>query len=282
MRKLKTLAMIATLALAACGGGNKTGSNGKPVNPDQLVGTALVDSPTALSAGSTLQLRLLDTTRVDGEPEKIAEASIQITGLPAQFTLDFPRAKIDPVRTYQLDGNVMVDGQVGYVAMARVRALNGGKVLPDLKLVLVKALVRTASDPAGKLKNDFADFEARIGGFKRFTGSRIVGPEGKEIAIGWDAFADKDNVRMVREQVKNPDGSAESYRYAFGEDGKLWVVAHDGSTKTLVGWGADGKVLLREKDGKAVDDKVISEKLIDELTRRAREARSLASAQAGG
>ncbi len=279
MRILNTLAMfVAVLALTGCPSGGKTGSNGKPVNPDQLAGTALVDSPTALSAGSTLQLRLLDTTRVDGEPEKIAEANIQITGLPAQFTLDFPRAKIDPVRTYQLDGNVMVDGQVGYVAMARIRALNGGKVLPDLKLVLVKALVRTASDPAGKLKNDFADFEARIGGFKRFTGGRIVGPEGKEISIGWDAFADKDNVRMVREQVNNPDGSKESYRYAFGEDGKLWVVAHDAASKTIVGWGADGKVLLREKDGKAAE---ISDKVIDELVRRAREARSLASAQAG-
>ena len=85
---------------------------------------------------------------------------------------------------------------------------------------------------------------------------------------------------MVREQVSNPDGSKESYRYAFGEDGKLWVVAHDaGSSKLLVGWGADGKVLLREKDGKTAD---ISDKVIDELTRRAREARSLASAQAGG
>ena len=287
MRSASTTAFLAValaFVLAACGKSEppaKPGAGNAPTPPEGpfVSGTVLADAPVALAAGSTLIVRLLDVTRADSDATLVAEQTFSIAGLPAEFVLPYSKENFNSIRSYAVDASVMEQGAVRFIAMGKVGALTQGK--PDRVTVRVAPAMQAAApkDPAAELNKEFADFEARLGAFKRVTGERISGPEGKEVAIGWDAFLDDTGVRMVREMISYPEGGRVNVRYAF-KDGKPWVMVRDaGGAKTRIGWDAEGTVILSERNGQPAE---VDEAEAKSARREAREARSLVSAQAGG
>lgn len=287
MRSAPTTAFLAValaFVLAACGKSEppaKPGAGNAPPPPEGpfVSGTVLADAPVGLAPGSTLIVRLLDVTRADSDATLVAEQTFSIAGLPAEFVLPYAKENFNSIRSYAVDASVMEQGAVRFIAMGKVGALTQGK--PDRVTVRVAPAMQAAApkDPAAELSKEFADFEARLGAFKRVTGERISGPEGKEVAIGWDAFLDDSGVRMVREMISYPEGGRVNVRYAF-KDGKPWVMVRDaGGAKTRIGWDAEGAVILSERNGQPAE---IDEAEAKSARREAREARSLVSAQAGG
>jgi uncharacterized lipoprotein YbaY len=281
MRFLAVLAL--TFALAACGGGTPAPAPGTPAQPQvpagpAITGTVVAEAPATLAAGSQLALRLLDTTRADAEPTLVAAFNQPVTALPAEFRMPYDRKLIDSDRAYAVDAKVL-DGQtVSFVSIGRVAVLTEGK--PDrINIQMVHAMTAAPGDPAAELVKEFTDFEQRLGGLDRFADSRIVGPEGKEVAIGWDGFADDSGVRMVRETVSDGDGGNRFTRRFAWKDGKLWVaIREQGGTKLRLGWAKDGTLIVKEKNGQA-DESVAAE--AEALSKAARDALAIASARAG-
>ncbi|MCE3001185.1 MAG: YbaY family lipoprotein [Xanthomonadaceae bacterium] len=274
-----------TLGLAACGGGSNPPAApgaGTPSAPapapaqadDTVTGMVMADNPVALSAGAQVTVRLLDITRADAEPTVITTAVQPIAALPAEFTLAYADDAIDSYRSYAVDAQVMDEGTVKFVSIGRVPVLTNGKPA-RVNVQLAQALTTATRDPAVDLVKEFADFEARLGGLKRFADSRIVGPEGKETAIGWDAFADDDGLRMVRETISDGEGNNRFNRRFAWKDGKLWVAIRDqGGTKVRLGWDKDGTLIVKEKNGQA-DESVADEAAA--LAKAAKEAFDIAS-----
>jgi uncharacterized lipoprotein YbaY len=283
MRFPAVVALI--LALAACGGGsNPPAAPGgsapaaaAPQAPNTVAGMVMADSPVPLTSAARLNVRLLDTTRADAEPTLITSASLSISALPAEFLLPYPADAIDSFRSYAVDAQVLDEGTVKFVSIGRVPVLTQGKGA-RVNVQLAQALTTASRDPAAELVKAFADFEARLGGLKRFADSRIVGPEGKETAIGWDAFADDAGVRMVRETISDAEGGNRYTRRFAYKDGKPWVaVREQGGTTVRLGWDQDGNLLVKEKNGQA-DESVAGE--ADALAKAARDAFEIASARA--
>lgn len=275
-----------TLALAACGGSSTPPASAPGTAPattpaasgPQVTGMVMFDSPVPLSAGATLNMRLLDVTRADAEPVVISTHSEPLAGLPANFTLPYDEDRISDIRGYAVDAQVMDQGTVKFVSIGRVPVLTAGKGSSGINVQLAQALTNAARDPAVDLIKEFADFEQRLGGLKRIANSRIVGPEGKETAIGWDGFADDTGVRMVRETISDGEGNNRYNRKFAWKDGKLWVaIREQGGTKVRLGWDKDGTLIVKEKNG-APDDSVAGE--ADGLARAAKEAFDIATAQA--
>lgn len=272
-----------TLVLAACGKSEppaKQGAgNAPPPTGPVVTGTVMADAPIGLAPGATLIVRLLDVTRADSDATVVAEQTFNVAGLPAEFVLPYDKAEVNSIRSYAVDASVMDQGAVRFIAVNRVGALTQGKP-GNVTVMMMQAMQAAApKDPVAELNKEFAEFEARLGGLKRVTGERISGPEGKEVAIGWDAFLDEDGVRMVREMISYPDGGRVNVRYAF-KDGKPWVMVREsGGAKSRIGWDAEGAVVVSDRNGEPVE---IDEAAAKAARREAREARSLVSAQAGG
>lgn len=273
-----------TFALAACGGGTPAPAPapGAPAPAPAPAGTAVTgtvvaEAPATLAAGSQLALRLLDTTRADAEPTLVASFMQPVTTLPSEFRMPYDAGLVDSNRAYAVDAKVLDGDTVTYVSIARVAVLTEGK--PDrVALQLVHALSATPRDPAADLVKEFTDFEQRLGGLDRFADSRITGPEGKEIAIGWDGFADDNGVRMVRETVSEGEGGNRYNRRFAWKDGKLWVaIREQGGTTLRLGWDKEGTLILKEKNGQA-DESVAAE--ADALSKAAKDALAIASARA--
>lgn len=283
MRAALTTVFLA-LVLAACGKSAPPASQGAsnappPPTGPVVTGTVMADAPIGLAPGATLIVRLLDVTRAESDATVVAEQTFNVAGLPAEFVLPYDKAEVNSIRSYAVDASVMDQGAVRFIAVNRVGALTQGK--PDKVTVMMMQAMQAAApkDPVAELNKEFAEFEARLGGLKRVTGERISGPEGQEVAIGWDAFIDEDGVRMVREMISYPDGGRVNVRYAF-KDGKPWVMVREsGGAKSRIGWDPEGVVVVSDRNGEPVE---IDEAAAKAARREAREARSLVSAQAGG
>jgi uncharacterized lipoprotein YbaY len=285
MRFPVVLALV--FALAACGGGTPAPAPASapgtpapapaPAGP-AVTGMVVAEAPAALGAGAQLALRLLDTTRADAEPTLVAAFNQPISALPAEFRMPYDKSLVDSNRAYAVDAQVLDGGTVRFVSIGRVAVLTEGK--PDrISIQLVQALSSVARDPAAELVKEFTDFEQRLGALDRFADSRIVGPEGKEIAIGWDGFADDTGVRMVRETISEGEGGDRYNRRFAWKDGKLWVaIREQGGSKVRLGWDKDGTLIVKEKNGQA-DDSVAAE--ADALAKAAKDALAIASARAG-
>jgi putative lipoprotein len=282
MRAAAVLSLSLSILLAACGGSTPAPSASGSATPAQpegptVAGTILAEQPAALAPGATLTVRLLDVTRVDGDPMHITTGTFPISALPAEFNLSYNPADVNPIRTYAIDATVMDQGQVRFVSNGRIGVLTQGKP-KRVTVMMAQAMAAAApKDPVAELNKAFAEFEQQLGGLKRVTGERIN--EEKEIAIGWDAFFDDSGVRLVREMISYPDGSRVNARFAF-LDGKPWVVVHEsGGTTSRLGWDAEGNLVVQEKNGQPAE---FSEEQAAGFRRQAREARSLVQAQAGG
>jgi uncharacterized lipoprotein YbaY len=292
MRVLSILALAAATMLTACGDkGDSTANNAAtpaastgtaaaPAAPaanegPAVTGMVMADAPAALAPGATLSVRLLDVTRAEGEALVISEKTYPVTAIPAEFSLPYNQADVNPIRTFAVEATVMDQGVVRFVSQGRVGVLTQGKPA-HAKILLAGAMVApTPKDPVEEFNKEFVAFEAQLGALKRVTGSRI---EGESAAYAWDAFADDKGVRVVRETVNNADGATISQsRYAFREDGKPWIVEREtGGVKTRVGWAADGTVLVHEKDGKPAD---VADADIEKLVKAAEAAKTAAAAK---
>ncbi|MFO0041138.1 MAG: YbaY family lipoprotein [Pseudomonadota bacterium] len=277
--------IVLSRTLAACGGGSGPSSApagsapavAAPQAPNTVTGMVLADSPVTLGPGAQVTVRLLDTTRADAEPTPVATATLPIAALPAEFALTYPADAIDSIRGYSVDAQVLDQGTVKFVSIGRVGVITQGKPR-RVNVQLAQALTSATRDPAVELQRDFADFEARLGGLKRFADSRIVGPEGRETAIGWDAFADDGSVRMVRETVSDGEGNNRFTRRFAWKDGKLWVaVREQGGVSVRLGWDRDGALIVRQKNGQD-DESVAAE--AEALASAAKDAFEIASARA--
>ena len=283
MRVSALLTVLLAVLLAACGkqpapatGGAPGAAPARPSGPE-VTGTVIFSQPVQLSAGSTLNVRLLDVTRVESQPQLITEATLPIRQVPAEFALPYNTAEINPIRTFAVEATVMEGGQVRFLSEGRVGVITQGKPT-RVNVKLTQALVQVVKDPAVEMQRAYADFESRLGALDRITGSRIVG---ENTAIGWDAFVDETGVRMVREQIVN---DAESYRaeqiYAWQESGKPWMVTKKAGGATIrVGFDEAGTPVVQQRNGQAG---TIDQKDIDALLEAGRKARSIAKAQAGG
>jgi uncharacterized lipoprotein YbaY len=277
--------IVLSLTLAACGGGSGPSSApagsapavAAPQAPNTVTGMVLADSPVTLGPGAQVTVRLLDTTRADADPTLVATATLPIAALPAEFALTYPADAIDTIRGYSVDAQVMDQGTVKFVSIGRVGVITQGKPR-RVNVQLAQALTSATRDPAVELQREFADFEARLGGLKRFADSRIVGPEGRETAIGWDAFADDGAVRMVRETVSDGEGNNRFTRRFAWKDGKLWVaVREQGGVSVRLGWDKNGALIVRQRNGQD-DESVAAE--ADALAKAAKDAFEIASARA--
>ena len=271
-----------TLALAACGGGStppaapggSAPATAAPQAANTVTGMVLADSPVTLGAGAQLAVSLLDTTRVDAEPTVVSTATLPIAALPAEFSLGYPEDAINSSRDYAVEAQVLEAGAVKFISIGRVAVLTQGKPA-RANVQLAQAMAAATRDPVAELVKEFTDFEARLGGLKRFADSRIVGPEGRETAIGWDAFADEEGLRMVRETVSDGDGNNRYTRRFAYKDGKPWVaVREQGGTTVRLGWDKDGNLIVKEKNGQA-DESVAAD--ADALAKAAKDAFDIAS-----
>ncbi len=288
MRPLLPLAVAAVISLAACGNqqapANAPAGASAPTSaatsPAQAVitGTVAADQPLELGAGAQLAVRLLDVTKTDGEPIVVAEQTIAASRLPAEFSLAYDPARIEDFRAFAVDARVMEQGAARYVTLSRVPVLTQG-ASDRVAIQVATGVTQAVRDPVADLIKEYADFESRLGGLKRYTGDRIVGPENNQIAIGWDAFGDDDGIRMVRERTSNADGvPLTSSQYAF-RAGKPWVFTREaGGTKIRVGWDKTGQVILKLRNGMPGE---VSDAELTELTRAGREAFEIASARRG-
>lgn len=282
MRFLKVLACLLLVSIGACGKQSAEtpaaagAAQAKPAaTGPAITGMVLFDQPTALGPGATLTVRLLDITRADGEPMLITTQTFPVAAVPAEFTLPFERAAIDSIRTYAVDATVMDQGAARFVSMGRVGVLTQGRPT-RANIMLAQGMTTVERDPVKELNTEFADFEARLGGLKRITGSRIL--EKEEISIAWDAFVDQSGVRMIRETINHPDGSRIQARYGF-KDGQPWVLVREaGGTTTRLGWNSTNTLLIHERNGQTAE---IDEGEIKRIRDAASDARDAAAAQAG-
>lgn len=277
MRLPSLVALVVTALLTACGGrteapaGNGTAAAPAAPSGPVVTGTVLADAPRALSPNATLTVKLLDVTRVDGEPIPVAEQTFSITAVPAEFSLTYDTAAVNSIRSYAVEATVMDGGQVAYVTPGRVGVLTQGKP-SRVNVMLAQAMAAAAvKDPVVEMNKEFAEFETMLGGLKSKRGQRVIGPEGKETAaIGWDAFLDDSGVRMVRETVTDAEGGNRSTRKFAYKDGKPWIAISDAGGSTVkIGWDADGNIVVKERDG--VADESVAERA-DALKREAEEA----------
>jgi uncharacterized lipoprotein YbaY len=274
---------VSALALAACGksepstqqattaGATATPAAQRTIDGPVVTGTVLADVPRQLAGNAMLNVRLLDVTRAEGDPIVVTQNQTPITAIPAEFALPYNSADVNGIRSYALDVSVMENGQILFVSTTRPGVLTNGK--PDrVDVMLAQAMVAAApKDPVAEFNKEFADFEARLGGLKRKTGNRVIGPEGKETAaIGWDAFLDETGVRMVRETVTDADGNNRSTRKFAYKDGKPWVAISDASgAEVRIGWDAEGNVVVAQRAGQPDE---AAAKQADALKREARDA----------
>lgn len=262
MRKSLPLSLLAALALSACGGESSpppaTPTAAAPVAAAPVTGPALrgsiaVKDLARLPAGIQLNLKLLDITDPAAVPVVVTESTQPApSSLPADVALAFDPSKIDQSRRYALQVSLMAETMVLYGTAQPVPVLTEGARASGLALELVRG-GQPAVDipPADKLKIDFAKLESEIGGLRRIKGERLE----EEIAVGWDAFVDASGqIRMAREQVDYGDAGSAEFRYAY-QGGQPWVVERkQGGVKTLVGWNAEGQVVLNEQGAEAASE----------------------------
>lgn len=283
MRKSLPLSLVVALALSACGGEPSPSSSSTPaaaapvaaapVTGPALRGSIAVKDIARLPAGIQLNLKLLDITDPASLPVVVAESTQPApNALPADVALGYDPARIDQTHRYALQASLKAETVVLYGSAEPFQVLTQGAPSSGIAMELVRGGQPAINvPPADKLKLDFAKLESEIGALRRIKGERLE----EEIAVGWDAFVDSSGqIRMAREQVDYGDAGSAAFRYAY-QSGLPWVVERkQGGVKTLVGWNADGQVVLNEQgDAPATDEELAA------LRQRAADLYQTAAAQ---
>lgn len=244
------LAAVAALALAACGD-SKPGA--PVVTATAVTGQLVSDQPATLSGQAIAMLTLFDVTGGPGQHLRIAETTQPLAAVPGGFRLPIDPKQINGMRAYGIAVTVLDQGTVRYVTAQPVPVLTRGQPA-ELDVPLVAALREAVMDATVAFKREYGEFEERLGGFSQITlSSRLVGPEGSQTGISGDAFTDETGVRMVRENLALPnDGGRVERRFAF-RDGRLWVARVANGDTVMLGWDANGQIVVAERNGQPDD-----------------------------
>jgi putative lipoprotein len=248
MRKWILPAAAALALLTACqpegqapqepGANEATPAGAPPVQiADTIHGTVNVNEPIPIDPGSRLDVRLVDVA----QPEVvIAQQVFDVGGTPPPFTFDLPLdpARIDPARTYVLN-IVLTDGDRRFLPPLSTPVLTGGAgANPQIVL-------NPEPTPAESMKEAFQKLQAHIGGMKKVDGTFTT----DDASVGWDAFADKGNVRFVRVNTVFDAGGRSAVKFAYLDGKPMAVVRQEGGVTTRLGWDPAGAVVLNEKTG---------------------------------
>lgn len=255
-----SMPLLAAVLLAACGGqqdaapeSGRAPSNGSapvaaaPSNQPTVTGQVSAGEITQLPKGIVLRARVLDVTDPSTPPVTVGERTVETRRLPLDFAVPYDPAKIAADRNYIVQAELLTEGVTLYSTQDPVAVLTQGAA-SRADLVLVRGSgPDTSISVSEQYRRDFDLLESQLGNMRRVVGERMT----DDVTVGWDAFVDDTGVRFARESVDFAEGGRASFRYAYRYT-RPWIVARErGNTLTLVGWDADGNVVLNQhgKDG---------------------------------
>lgn len=255
------LAAAALFALAACGPSNQTPSTAathasQAATATAITGTVNLRLPAQLGPGATLDLELINVTL---KPSLIAAQTkgIAVSGLPANFRLDFDPVKIDPAAFYVLDAR-LTDGERRYVSARQYPVLTkGAPVKVDLQL-------NPEPTAAEKVEEEYRMLERAIGGMKRAQGSS----EDENSTTAWDGFFDKSGLRYIREVTDLGDKGRVNTYFAYREGGKPMLVLRENvpamseraNATARAGWNDQGELVVKiRRDGSSSGELAVND-----------------------
>ncbi len=214
-----------------------------PPMANAVTGTIVLRDPRELGADTKIELKVVDVAQPDNV---LAQTTLNnASKLPVTFNLPIDVSKVDPNRTYAIEG-VLTDGDRRFLPVLQYPVLT--KKAPA-KIDITLAPEPT---PGEKMYEEFRKAFAQNGNLKQISGKYSTDDYG----TAWDAFLSGGKVKAVREVTDSfaDNGGRTTYKIAY-KDEKPWVVVRDdsaaGSNKpfatTKVGWGDDGTVVLHEK-----------------------------------
>lgn len=213
-----------------------------PPMANAVSGTIMLRDPRELGPDAKIDLKVVDVAAPDSV---LAQATLNNANkLPMQFNLPIDVSKVDPNRTYAIEG-VLTDGDRRFLPVLQYPVLT--KKAPS-KIDITLAPEPT---PAEKMYEEYRKAMAQIGNLKPVSGTSINDTS----TSAWDAFVSNGKVRAVREVTELDDDKGRiTYKIAYQND-KPWVVQKDDSAPhsnksyatTRVGWTDDGTLLLKEK-----------------------------------
>jgi putative lipoprotein len=269
-----SLASVAALALAGCGGssdnGQQTAAAGStpdaaaPAGPANAVtgSVTLRDAGKTLSPDAKLDLKLIDVSAEGSQP--LAAKTIAPVTLPAQFQLDFNPTDLNPNDMYIVEVSLQ-DGERHYTSPLKTPVLTkGAKNVANIQLV--------GEATAGEKElNGFNGVKKNIGGMKVSQGTALKEGESR----GWQIFKKGSDVPFIRELVDYGDKGFTATDYAY-KNGKAWVIVQekkpskDGKPTSIerAGWNDAGELVLKENEsGGKVD--VLSDDAANDLRKQA-------------
>lgn len=280
-----SMPLLAAVLLVACGGqqdaapepGSASTDGSAPVvaapaNQPTVTGQVSAGEITQLPKGIMLRARVLDVTDPSTPPVTVGETTVETRRLPLEFAVPYDPARIAADRNYVAQAELVTGGVTLYSTQDPVPVLTQGAT-SRADLVLVRGSgPDTSISVSEQYRRDFDLLESQLGNMRRVVGERMT----DDVTVGWDAFVDDTGVRFARESVDFADGTRASFRYAYRYT-RPWIVARErGDTLTLVGWDADGNVVLNQhgSDGSTTAEDAAS------LLARAKEMQRIAGQNA--
>ena len=135
-----TMGVLATaLGLATLTGGCAT--EDVPPTLDALNGTVTYRQRIALPEEAVVQVRLLDVSRADAPSLVLSEANIETKGrqVPIPFVVHYDPAMIDPRLSYAVDAKILINGQIRWLSVTRVRVLTFGGPKDAVEVIVTPA-----------------------------------------------------------------------------------------------------------------------------------------------
>ena len=256
MFKPVATALAALVILGGCNSstspaGGATAPAAKPGQPataaesplaTAVTGSVALRDPMTIGDGARLALKLVDVAQPDAV---IAESNDTVAGQPPyRFTLNFEPVRIDRSKTYIVEAQLF-DGDRRFVQALQAPVLTHG-ASHTIDIVL-----NPEATPGEKLKEEFGKLKAQIGGMTRIQDAYLDG----DLSVAWDGFVSGGQVRFMRVNTELGEGETaqrSNAEYAF-LDNKPMVVFKK-SSGTRVGWDADGKVVLNERNSGPVSE----------------------------
>lgn len=246
-----SLASVATLALAGCGGSSDNGQQAgaasssaaaAPVANNVTGSVTLRDASKQLSPDAKLELKLVDVSAQGSQP--LASKTIAPVTMPQSFQLDFNPSDLNPNDMYIVDVSLQ-DGERHYSSPLKAPVLTkGAKNVANIQLV--------GEATAGEKElNGFNSLKKNIGGLKMTQGTALKEGESR----GWQIFKKGTEVQFIIELVDYGDKGFTSTNYAY-RDGKPWVIVQekkpskDGKPTSTerAGWNDAGELVLKENE----------------------------------
>lgn len=269
-RLILSLASVATLALAGCGGSSGNGQQAAGGSSPEASGPAnnvtgtvtLRDTGKSLSADAKLDIKLIDVSAEGSQP--LAAKTIAPVTIPQQFQVDFTPSDVNPNDMYIVEVSLQ-DGERHYSAPLKTPVLTKGA-----KNVVNVQLVGEAT-PGEKELAGFNSVKKNIGGMKVTQGTALKEGESR----GWQIFKKGNDVQFVIELVDYGDKGFTSTNYAY-KNGKPWVIVQekkpskDGKPTSTerAGWNDAGELVLKDNESNGKTD-VLSDDAANDLRKQA-------------